>query len=420
MTTDDSPERVLVFGDDMRIFLSVARSLGRAGKEVHAVPFDHSSPALRSKYVHYIHALPDFCDSPIAWRDAVLALLRSTEFKLVIPTCDRVILAFDAFRENFDGFPIALHNEAVMGSLFDKRRTRELAIKLGIPVSRGRALQRVDTAEQLVAELGLPMALKPSRSYSLTRQSFDSRGQVAIVRTEAELVTQLRVIADHSGYIVERYFRGDGVGVSVLANQGHVVQAFQHRRLREGRSGSSCRISEPVNPALLQACEATCRHTGMTGICMFEFRYDRDARDWVLLEANARFWGSLPLPLSLGVDFPRFLYDLMVSKSNPAQIAYPAGIIARNFALDGRNLLADIPRLRELGLRSWLAGVLDFLTQPLRWVTGSERSDTFVKDDLAPAFLECLRLLGIPRWPASRKGSKKEVFTMPASDHPQS
>jgi hypothetical protein len=61
-----SAERVLVFGDEMRIFLAVVRSLGRAGKEVHAAPFNWHSPALKSKYISAIHHLPRYSDNPIA------------------------------------------------------------------------------------------------------------------------------------------------------------------------------------------------------------------------------------------------------------------------------------------------------------------------------------------------------------------
>ena len=57
-------------------------------------------------------------------------------------------------------------------------------------------------------------------------------------------------LTDRSRYLVESYFEGSGVGVSVLAHEGEILQIFQHRRLREGKGGnSSYRISETVNPA---------------------------------------------------------------------------------------------------------------------------------------------------------------------------
>src|SRR5437667_11320126 len=97
---DRGPERVLVFGDDMRIFLAVVRSLGRAGKEVHAAPLDWHSPALKSNYISVVHYLPRYSDDPVAWRMSVLDLLRTHSFNLVLLCCDdRAILTFYIYRE---------------------------------------------------------------------------------------------------------------------------------------------------------------------------------------------------------------------------------------------------------------------------------------------------------------------------------
>src|SRR5207302_10567093 len=94
-------ERVLVFGDDMRIFLAVVRSLGRAGKEVHAAPLNWHSPALKSKYISAVHHFPCYADDPAAWRASVLSVLRAFSFQLIVPCTDPTILAFDAHREEF-------------------------------------------------------------------------------------------------------------------------------------------------------------------------------------------------------------------------------------------------------------------------------------------------------------------------------
>jgi hypothetical protein len=39
-----------------------------------------------------------------------------------------------------------------------------------------------------------------------------------------------------------------------------------------------------------------------------------------------------------------------------------------------------------------IADIGDYFTQPIRWLTGSERSDSFVLDDMAPGFWEFLTL----------------------------
>jgi predicted ATP-grasp superfamily ATP-dependent carboligase len=392
MMSDNVSERVLVFGDDMRIFLAVVRSLGRAGKEVHAAPFDRHSPALKSKYISAVHHFPCYSDDPMAWRTSVLNVLRTYSFDLVVPCCDPAIIPLHVHRQEFADFPIAIPNPTAMSLLFDKERTRRLCAALGIPVVAGARLNASDTAQELVNRYGLPLVIKATRSYSIDR--LDSAGKVWIVEGQPVLQKLLGSLQETSCYLVEAFFEGAGVGVSVLAKDGKVLHAFQHRRLREGRGGSSSyRVSERVNEELRRACEKICERTNLTGVCMFEFRWNANNRNWVLLETNARFWGSLPLPISLGVDFPRFLYDLLVHQMYHGPIEYLVGIRSRNLILDGFNLIAEVPNLRSGNLGPWVADLGDFLMQPIRWLSGRERSDSLTSDDLRPALWECAMLL---------------------------
>ena len=388
--SEKDPERVLVFGDDMRIFLAVARSLGRAGKEVHAVPFNWQAPALKSKYVHTVHRLPRFSDSPEAWRDSVLKILRNESFSLILSNCDdRSILAFDRYREDFSEYRVAIPNQAGMQYLFDKQSTRDLCSRLGIDTVPGARLENHDDAQSLIARYGLPLVVKPRRSYWPDKS--DRWGKVYIAEHEDELAGILANLGDRTRYLVERYFEGVGVGLSVLAQNGHIQQAFQHRRLREGWGGSSSyRVSEAVDPGLREACEKICKHTELTGVCMFEFRWNDSSKAWVLLETNARFWGSMPLPLSLGVDFPRYLFDMMVNGRVHPPAQYAAGIRSRNIVLDGFNLVAS---LRRSTFGAWLGELASYLAQPVGWLTGRERSDSLVGDDLRPAVSEWAVLL---------------------------
>ena len=105
---DRGPERVLVFGDDMRIFLAVVRSLGRAGKEVHAAPFNWHSPALKSKYISAVHRFPRYSEDPVMWRTSVLDALRTHAFSLVVPCCDPAIIPLHVHRQDFADFPMAI------------------------------------------------------------------------------------------------------------------------------------------------------------------------------------------------------------------------------------------------------------------------------------------------------------------------
>lgn len=397
-----APHKILVIGDDTRSFLAIVRSLGRRGLTVHAAPFDAEAPALASRYVARIHHLPNCAAAPDAWCEALHALLREERFALVVPCCDRSILCLDSRRPLFRDFNLALPSPRVIEALFDKARTRDLAARLAVPVTPGRLLDEADTAESLVEAFGLPLVLKPRSSYLLG--ALRRRGHVTIARTAEEVRLALGRITERRRHLVERHFDGTGIGVSVLAARGRILTAFQHRRLHEPRSGggSSLRVSEALDPAMLAACRRIVADTGLTGLAMFEFRADRASGAWILVEVNARPWGSMPLPVALGVDFPFYLYELLVHGREVGQVAYPENVRGRNFLINAYDILvrSSDGSLGSVARAALAAG--DFTLQPLRWLAGAEKSDTFVVDDLRPAFRE---LAAAPAALLARRGA---------------
>lgn len=381
--------RVLIFGDDMRICLTLVRAFGRAGKEVHIVPLDRKSPVLRSRYITKVHILPDHRLDFEGWRREVGALVSHTAFDLIVPCVDTVQIAMDLNRDLFTGLNLALPDRRNWKTLFDKEHTHRVAGALGIPMASCALLKQSDTPDSLIHTYGLPIVIKPQQSNRADRLAADEKVFIATDRTQLE--TYMLQLSDRSGYLVEAYFQGSGVGVSVLADKGNIVLAFQHRRLREGWGGSSSyRISETVDEGLLEACGKLMRHTEHHGVCMFEFRKNLETGAWILLETNARFWGSMPLPIALGVDFPNQLHALMTGKPTIPPVTYRAGVRSRNTVLDGFNILRSLSHGRPFG--NFLADVAVFVLQPVWWLIGREKNDSFVADDLLPGMIELVRL----------------------------
>lgn len=386
-------KRVLVFGDDTRSFLAIVRSLGRRGVEVDAAPFDRDAPALASRYVSDVVYLPPYRGDGHAWLAALEGHLAERHYDLLIPCCDRSILALNQHRTFFRDQKIALPDAHAIPILFDKIAVKELAGNVGVPVADGRPLKAGDDAASLVEEFGLPLLLKPRASYTL--KNLDERGKVVVARTLADVEAALGDVRVPGHFMVEAYFDGYGGGLSTLSHKGEVLLAFQHRRLKEPRTGggSSLRESVSIDPAMLAACTRMLHALDYTGVCMFEFRQAHDGDDWILVEVNARFWGSLPLPVSLGVDFPFHLLRLLTEGGRVTQIPYALGVKGRNMLIGlydtlfkGRKSLGSIgPLARDLvGL-----GLHPFLL-----LVGRETSDVWVRDDLKPALAE---LLSLPR-----------------------
>lgn len=408
--------KALVLGDDTRSFLATVRSLGRHGIAVHAAPISFRSPALLSRYIAAVHELPPWMNDGADWLHAMDALLRAERFDLVIPCNETTLLPLQRHRAQLESLArLAIPDDHAIGVLFDKFATRTLAQQVGVPVAPGRLVRSNDTANAVFTDFGVPVVVKPRRSYAL--EFLHTRGKAQVVSDSETLDRMLRDL-DPEETLLEQFFPGQGQGVSLLASKGRVLQAFEHHRVRERSGASFYRISAPLSPDLLHGCEAIVASIPYTGVAMFEFK--RNEQDtWILLEVNARPWGSMPLPLALGVDFPFRWYRLLVAGEETPAVRYRTGVYGRNLVPD---LMATREEARSLRLnamkRSWF--LFGRGLELLRSATGLEVQDVLVRDDPRPGLAE-LRAVGgdmmrrlaknLPASVARRRARAKTVVT---------
>jgi protein-tyrosine-phosphatase/predicted ATP-grasp superfamily ATP-dependent carboligase len=400
--------KVLVIGDDTRSFLSTVRSLGRQGLEVHVAPFNFGATALKSRYIRAVHFLPYYLDGGHEWLAAIGALLREHRFSLVIPCDERGLLPLCLHRDALALLsPLAIPSPDALDIFFDKVGTRALATSVDVPVAPGRMLDAADTVEQIVADIGLPVVIKEPMSYALPELYVRTSTRIIQERTELQAWLARRVATGETGPILlEQMFPGFGLGVSVLCHEGEVLQAFEHHRAHELNGSSYYRKSAPLDPQRLAAVERMARASRYTGLAMFEFKVDPANGSWILIEVNARPWGSLPLPVSIGVDFPYRLYQLLALGEATPPRPYPAGRYCRNLVLDmwqarvGAANLVRRPARLALHCAAWAWSFH-------RVLIGREHNDTLVLDDPRPGLQELRELV------ASRLASRRAPAPAP-------
>jgi len=383
---------VLVLGSDTRSFLAVIRSLGRAGLEVHVAWCPLNSASLRSRYIKTIHSIPYYRSDDPGWIDTFNELLCRFEFDLVIPCDDASLLPLQLDKGQLARADcIYLLSDEAHRVTSDKECTYEMARKLNISLPRQVVAANRMELEAAVRDFGLPVIVKPPRS----AESDDpqARHSVKKVRRPEDLESIAGSLSKSGPVLVQEYFQGIGVGVETLCRNGELLVAFQHERVHEPLlgGGSTYRKSVPLNPELLEATRQLMNAVDYTGVCMVEFRYNPKSRKWVLIETNGRFWGSLPLALAVGVDFPLYLYEMLKHGRTEFNGSYRANVYCRNWLMDlgwlRSNIRADRtdPTLMTLPLYRVMGEVWNVLL--LR-----ERNDTLTLDDPSPAAEECARL----------------------------
>jgi len=397
-------DKVLVIGDDTRSFLSTVRSLGRKGVEVHAAPFDFRSPALSSRYIHATHFLPYYLDGGGEWLDAMRTLLREQEFALVIPCDERGLLPLCLHRDELQALsPLAIPSPRALELFFDKVKTRELALSVGVPVARGRLLEQGDTADSIIDAVGLPAVIKEPMSYALPELYV--RTSTKIIGERSALVAWLERHDRRNLMLLENMFPGFGLGVSVLCHDGKILQAFEHHRAHELNGSSYYRKSAPLDAQRLDAVTRMVEASAYTGVAMFEFKVNPVDGSWILIEVNARPWGSLPLPVSIGVDFPYRLYRLLAHGQETASVDYPAGRYCRNLMQDMWQARSGAAKLVRQPVK-FAAHCVGWLWSFHRIALGREHHDTLVLDDPTPGLRE-LRMLGGERLRSKRRDRRE-------------
>lgn len=317
--------------------VAVIRSLAAAGHQIVAVDSDPGAAGLRSRGVWRRHLLPSGATEPGRFADGIAKLVRRHGIDLVIPITDASILPL---------LPRAAGLGAILGTApatsleaaRDKHRTVELARQVGVPVPKTLLAASPREAADAAAELGWPVVLKPRRSRVVSADGRSHALEVGYANDGAELSRRSAESLPFGELLIQRYHPGEGIGVELLMHEGRPLAAFQHRRLREvpfTGGASAYRESVPLDHALLDHAVRLLRTMEWTGLAMVEFKVSgSDAR---LLEVNGRIWGSLPLAVKSGMDFPaRYAKLLLDGPPADGEVAtgYRHGVRSRNLALE--------------------------------------------------------------------------------------
>lgn len=336
MKISHNMRRVLVLDGDLVPALAVARSLGRIGIQVDLASYAPHPLARWSRYVKQTLFYPDPMLEEQAFVDWLKHVAKAEDYALIIPVSERTVVPFCRHRAAIAELPLALPGNSSLETALDKPGTFSLATELGIPVPRSATLSTLDQLPEAILGLSYPIVVKPARSLGRGEQ-----GAVQLSVAYAIDATQLRSHVTHAlrygEVVLQEFFIGSGIGIELIADQGKVVYAFQHQRLHEvplTGGGSSLRESVAIQPELLEATQKLMTALGWHGIAMVEFKWNSETGEFRLMEINGRFWGSLPLAIAAGADFPAMLYELQVDGHIRPRSPARLGVVCRKLSAD--------------------------------------------------------------------------------------
>jgi carbamoyl-phosphate synthase large subunit len=276
----------------VRAFQQALRATG--GGRVIVADVNPLSPAVYAADAAFRVAM---ADDP-GYLDDVLAIARSENVSLIIPTIDDELTLFARAAARFaaEGIRIAVSPEATTELCHDKYQTCRTLSACGVAAASS------FLPDDLPAEPAFPLFIKPRHG----------RGGVG-----AYPVRDARELAFFLGYVdepvVQEFLDGPEFTIDMLCDfSGRPLSIVPRERvvIRAGVIDRGRTVKNPALIALAEGCAAAFTCIGAVNIqCRMV-----DGRP-VVFEINPRFSGGIPLTIESGADFPRMLIQLAAGQA---------------------------------------------------------------------------------------------------------
>ena len=291
---------------------------------------------------------------------------------------------------------MALPPEESVEIAFNKAHTMELALRMGIPIARTYMVRKNEDFSIIAREIGFPVVVKPQQN-ATWKGNIGTSGSVVFSFSISELKDAVNAIQKRTGEfpILEEYIVGSEYGVEVMAHRGNVVQWFAHKRIRSlSPTGGASVVKESilVPHDLMVHTKRLIKELAWHGPAMVEFKQNsKKDNEALLLEINGRFWGSLPLAIQAGVDFPTLYAKLALGEVPDKNMPYEENFITRYLLGDVKHLLSVLfssDKMRSQAYPSRFKTLWNFFTMPSR-----TRYDVLSLRDPLPFFADIVNHL---------------------------
>ena len=348
-----SAPRVLVTDAGRGAAISIIRSLGERGYHVVAADSRPRSPGFYSRYTSERLRYPPPQDAPQRAVATLREAARELPVDLIVPVTEDLVLPLSEARADFAGVcALALPEPQALARAADKLATLELARELGVPTPRTALAATAAEALEAAGALGWPVVLKPRASRVNRNGRTIDAYEVGYAGDAEGLAEQMERFEGRCDVLLQEYCLGEAHGVELLLHRGRPLAAFQHRRLREvpiTGGASSFRESVAIDPGLYDHSVRLLAALEWTGLAMVEFKVGPGGP--MLMEINGRIWGSLPLAVKSGMDFPAHLAELYLSgppeNGGGPNTSYEVGIRSRNLDLEVLWIASALRRKRR-------------------------------------------------------------------------
>ncbi len=308
---------VLITDGNFKHTLAAVRSLGKKGVDVTVLSDLRFSISFYSKYCKDSFTIPNPKKGD-KFSDCVLDIVKHRNYDVLLPIGFASVSQISKIKDKLDRYvKVPIADAGSIRIAGNKNQTFHFAEKIGIPTPKTFYPKDVEEVYDISKNIEYPVVVKGS----------EESGYVGYANSPEELVAGYTKIHKYSP-IIQEYISGDGYGFFALYNHGEPRAIFMHKRLREYPvTGGPSTFAESVyDPRLKELGLKLLDSLNWHGVAMVEFKKDAKKGEFVLMEINPKFWGSLELAIASGVDFPHLACMMAINGDIEPVFEYKKGV----------------------------------------------------------------------------------------------
>jgi len=336
----------IILDGHLQSALAAVRSLGQKGIKVVCGGPRKTAMSLFSRYCGETFVYTPAGQDKEKFIADLLNILKNLKEKAVIFSfSDETFLSVSQKREKIEPYAeLLLSNKESVDVAFNKEKTLRLAKENGIPIPETHFVSRIEEAEGLAPKLTYPLIIKPRQSYAW-KEGEGILGTTVYINSPEKLIEEHESLAAKMGEspLIQELIGGEEFGIFGLFEHGQPLALFAHKRIRSisPLGGASClRESIKMPPEMKEYSLRLLKVLQWHGPAMVEFKVDEKDKLPKLMEINGRFWGSLPLAIYAGIDFPYLYYQMAEGKNIGTNFSYKENIKSRHLLADCKNLFS--------------------------------------------------------------------------------
>jgi predicted ATP-grasp superfamily ATP-dependent carboligase len=302
--------RALIVEDgNQRGALAACRALGRTGWFVGIGSPEPGGFAATSRWAGGWHRVPAPEGGEKDFLEAVQGAVAEAGYDVIFAAGDGEVLAISAGRERLDAIvPYAAHGDLVRA--MDKVQLAEAAQTAGLSVP-----------EIFPEPPEGPVVVKPRLTTTRGEEGGALRLPAMLAHGSEEARERMEFLRSVGAEpVLQRYVPGQlSALVAVTDRDGRIVAAVQQQAgvVWPSEAGGSVRArTVPVDAGLEERVATLLAELRWFGLAQVQFQHDDDGEP-LLIDLNARFYGSMALALAAGPNLPAIWAALAVGRRPP-------------------------------------------------------------------------------------------------------